>query len=158
MIQKAGAGFISGQGIAAAVSLYHAMFKAPSGKEISDFYHEFKQNSKSDGVTMAVWSILNSLIEPIVQEKVKSRPLQSIVTGAASSAIMSIRNGSTDMIKQAISGAAQSLALDMLGTGFEIALKPLDLKMMKNFDDNFFKDRSEAVLKSPTESISSVFF
>lgn len=158
MIQKAGTGFISGQGIAAAVSLYHAVFKAPSGKELSDFYHEFKQNSKNDGVTMAVWSVLNALIEPVIQEKVKSKVLQSIISGATSSAIMSIRNGSVDMAKQAVSGAAQSLALSMLGTGFEIALKPLDLKMMKNFDDHFFKDRSEAVLRSPTESISSVFF
>lgn len=158
MIKKAGIGFISGQGIATISSLYHAVFKAPSGKEISDFYHEFKQNSKSDGVTMALWSILNTLIEPIVQEKVENKILQSIITGAASSAIMSIRNGTADMTKQAASGAIQSFALSMFESGIEIALKPLDLKMMKNFDDSFFKDRSEAVLRSPTESISSVFF
>ena len=157
MIRKAGAGFLSGQGFAAAVSLYHSLFKAPSGKEVSDFYHQFKQNSKSDGVTMAVWSILNSLIEPIIQERVKSKPMQYIISGATSSAIMSIRNGTTDMAKQAIAGAAQSLALGLLESGVEIALKPLDMKLMKNFDDHFFKDRSETVLRSPTEAISSVF-
>ncbi|OHT12032.1 hypothetical protein TRFO_18217 [Tritrichomonas foetus] len=155
--KKAGTGFISGQGIAATVSLYHALFKAPSGKELDDFIHHFKRNSRLDGVAMATWSILNTLIEPMIEDKIQSKQMQSIVSGALSSAVMSIRNGSVDVMKNAVSGAAQSLALNILGAGVEVALKPLDLVMMKNVDSKFFADRAEAVFRPPTEAISDVF-
>ena len=154
---KAGVGFISGHGIATATSIYHAIFKAPSGKEVEDFYYNFKDSAKKNAISMATWAALNAVVEPNVKKHINHPKLQSMISGAISSAIMSCRNGSADILKNAISGAAQSLAITMLGSGVEAALEPLDIKLTKNISEKFYAERGEAVMKSPTEAITEVF-
>ena len=156
-VKQAGAGFLSGQGIAIAGSLYHAWKHAPEGTKISDALNQFKKRSRDDGVKMATWAVVNGALDPALVNIVPNEQMRTVIAGAATGAVMTIRNGIKRIAVSALSGGMQNLVMNLFGSSVELALKPIDNYQVAKMTEKFVKDRGEAVFKPPATAIASTF-
>lgn len=155
--RHAGVGFLSGQGIAFAVSLYHAFQHAPYGSKTQDVLNQFQRRSKDDGIKMAIWSVINGAVDPAIASVVPNEQVRSVLSGAVTGAVMTMRNGMRQIAITAFSGAMQSLTMNMLGSSVEIALKPIDDYQTAKLSKQFWEGRNEAVFIPPMASAASAF-
>ena len=157
IIKSTGNLFFTSQMFATVESLAHAIFKAPQGKELSDFYHEFKQRSEINGINLSTWAIINAILEPHIEARISEPVLQKITCSVLTSAFMSIRSGPKGIAKNAVNGFAQSLIISTLQSGLIHVARPIDEQIKQRNDSAFHHKRSEYVIKSPSDSILSVF-
>ena len=155
--KHAGVGFLSGQGIALAVSVYHAFRHAPYGTKATDAVDQFQRRSVNDGVKMAIWSIINGAVDPAMANLVPNEQVRSVLSGAVTGAVMTMRNGVKQAAMTALSGAMQSLTMNMLGSSVEVALKPIDEYQTARLSKKFWEGRNEAVFVPPADSLTSAF-
>jgi hypothetical protein len=145
----AGMGFITGQGIACFSSLYHSLRNASSGGRTQDCLRQFARKSAKMGVRMASWSLLTASLEPLLGDRIVSSLCRDVISGAATSAVLAIRNGGAQILRDAIEGAAQSATMNLLGASVQLALRPIDRMQTERLAKQFMIDRSEAVFRSP---------
>ena len=154
LAQHAGDGFLSGQGIAFGLALYHALKHAPEGSRKKDLAEQFRTRSLDNGIKMAVWSALNGIIEPVIHNNIKNEQIRTAISGAATGAVMNLRNGLRQIATNAASGAAQSIAMSLFSNSVDAVFKPLSTYQMDKLTKQFKKDRNAAVFLDPLTAIS----
>jgi hypothetical protein len=141
----AGMGFITGQGVACFSSLYHALRNASPGSRTQDCIRQFARKS----VKMASWSLLTAAVEPLLKDRIASSLGRDVVSGAATSAVLAVRNGGAQIVRDAIEGEVQSATMNVLGASIQAALKAIDEMQTERLTKQFMIDRSEAAFQSP---------
>lgn len=106
---------------------------------------------------MATMSVLQSAIDPIFKGKFNNQFTEEMVSGAVTGSILNWRNGERQMIRNAASGAAQSLILKIISQGVGVALEPLEVAQTESIQHKFFQARNEYTFKYPHETILNAF-
>lgn len=152
-----GSGFLTGQVFAVAGSIKHLALEAPPGRRLESFKANLLQASFNTGVSMATWSIVSSVVEPIVGRYLEAGWLKSMVNSAATGAITEIRNGPTGMLSGAMTGVMQSVFMTGVQKAAGTVLAPLHNygreRKMKQFNDA----RTQAMFETPFNVFESVF-
>ena len=101
--------------MALVVSLYHGLRHAPPGTKMNDVIEQFQRRSKNDGIKMATWAVVNGAIDPALVNLVPNEQMRTVVAGAATGAVMTLRNGAKQIAKSALSGATQNMIMNLFG-------------------------------------------
>ncbi|KAH0794922.1 hypothetical protein GPJ56_001199 [Histomonas meleagridis] len=153
-----GNGFIVGQGLTAASSAYHSLMNNPPGKKLQGFISDLGYNSFNNGIEMAKWSIVSSTIEPYIAPHIQTPWLRSVVSGAATGALMEVRNGLNGIATGAFSGAMQSVTMSIFNNVVGFVLSPINNMRMSRARNKFNEKRNKAIFSEPIDVISKAFF
>ena len=156
--KRLGGGFITGQVFAAAGAFSHSLFTAPRGSKLIDFSTQFSTLSKSNGVSMAEWSLLHMAIDPFITKYIKNPYVNDIASGAATGAIMEWRNGFKGMASGAFQGVIQNIFMNSIFASIRTVSSPVLSYKYKRQMKNFQKERNEKTMMSPFNAIMSAFF
>lgn len=156
-IDSSGNGFLTGQVFAIAGSLKHFVLEAPPGRRLESFRTNLAQASFSTGVSMATWSIVSSIVEPVVGRYIQTGWLKSMVNSAATGALTELRNGPTGMLGGAMTGVMQSVFMTGVQKAAGTVLAPLHEYRRQATMKKFNEARNQAMFETPFSVFESVF-
>ena len=143
--------------MALAGAVHHAVMHSPAGAGLATCKDSFIQSSMQMGVSMATWSIVSTIVEPIVGRYMENGFWKSVVNSAATGAITEIRNGPSGMLGGSLTGVAQSLFLAAVQKGIVFVGRPVFDYRRTRAIEKFHKERNECVFSEPLEVLSSAF-
>lgn len=156
-ISSMGNAFVTGHLLGSIFPVGHSLICVPYGSKIKTLSSQLPRSVYSSSIQMALWTGANALVSPLINEYIQESLPRSIISSAATGALLNCRLGYDGMLSGAVLSSLQAIQLQAVSYLFSLPFTPLHNRYIQKKKRELYHKRTTTSLVTPINAIFSAF-